>query len=110
MSLSEYEKTEFERITAGLNFGDSVALKEMERRERKTITGFARFARIKSWSGDMVTAVLTWFGLAMVPTAFLFLTVDNIAGVFATLLFGALAIAVSDEAGKRVESRKRRSY
>lgn len=109
MSLSEYEKTEFDRITAGLDFSDSVALKEMERRERKTVTGFARFARISSWSGNMVAAVLTWFGLAMVPTAFLFLMIDSIPGVMATLLFGALAIAVSDEAGKRIESRKRRS-
>lgn len=109
MSLSEYEKTEFERLTACLDFRDSAALKEMERRERKTVTGFARFARISSWSGDMVAAMLTWLGLAMVPTAFLFLIVDNIAGVFATLLFGALTISVSDEAGKRVESRKRRS-
>lgn len=69
MSLTEHEKTQFDRLTAGLHLGDPVALKEMERREQETATGYRAFPKITVRTARIICCVLMIAIAALIPVA-----------------------------------------
>ena len=94
MSLSEHEKTEFERITAGLSLGDPAVLKKMTKRERATAMSHFAIPRISSHLALILHAVWVLLPLAAGITALFFAGIGNfvVAGaitVVTTLLLGA---------------------
>lgn len=110
MSLSEYEKKQFERITAGLDFGEPVTLKKMAKRDRATTMGYFQLPNIKiAWGSEAFTMVMVCLGFMSVPVAFLFLLLaDNFGAAMASLFVGGLLIAVAD-AGSGSRNGKRRN-
>lgn len=94
MPLSEHEKTEFERLTADINFGDPVALKEKENHHEETTPRVVSPRRIKWW-----TAALIWLGLAIIPAVYVYVKRGSILDAFASLVFCWVFLAATGYAG-----------
>lgn len=94
MSLSEHEKTQFERLVAGLSFGDPVAMKEMERRERETDTGYIVFPKISARTCQLILSALKFLGVASVPFLLYFALTGQSIAVAMTGAIGFCAITV----------------
>ena len=102
MSLSEHEKTEFERITAGLSLGDTVALKEMERRDKAASKGATPRPHLKVWA-----ITLIWFGLALIAAAFFYAQTGSILHAFLILVFVWVFMMATEYAGNPRRNRNR---
>jgi hypothetical protein len=94
MPLSEYEKAQFELLTADLGLDDS-DLKEMTKRERAITMSYVALSRTR-WSREIVAVMMLCLGLALFPVSLLLLLLDKnlffmgeISGI--VLFVGAIA-------------------
>lgn len=97
MSLSEYEKTEFERITAGLHFGDPVTLSEMEGPEQENTSEHNLSVGQSAWTGLLSGLALVILDLSLIPVAIYFSLVGDAvlaAGLAITSLVLAPVISI----------------
>lgn len=89
MSLSAHEKTQFERLTAGLELGDRTVLKKMARKDKATVMSYMPLPSRNTVL--LVLAIINAFAFCGgVLTRNPLLT--NIAGVFGVLLTASIVL------------------
>ena len=94
MALSEYEKTEFNRITTGLHFGDSVALSEMEGLEQENTSEHIIFPKINPRTAQAICSVLLVTIAALLPVAIHFVLAESMMLAVATIVGMVLSYGV----------------
>jgi hypothetical protein len=89
MPLSAHERTQFERLTANLELGDSAALRKMRKKDRATaMSYFALPSRNTVLLMMIVLDVFVFVGSVLTRNVML----TNVSGVFGILLTAAVVL------------------